>query len=369
MPMMFRRRRVDLVRIPVLAVLVSGMLQAPGASAAPERPRAEIVALSSPAIMLREPTRAALLAAARAGDVLVVAGERGAILRSTDDGATWRQAAVPVSTGLTDLVFVDALRGFAIGHFGVVLATTDGGANWTLKLDGFYVGELALAATEGTADTGARRRAERLEQQGPDKPFLSLDWWNGTLSVFGAFSMATSTADGGDHWHYMADELEDSDESHPYGATRIGGDLYLAGELGLVMRRRAGERDFTSLPSPYEGTFFGILTTRSGGLLTYGLLGHAFLSTDDGESWQAVETGTQATINAGTVLSDGTLVLATADGRLLVARGDMDRFEPAGPRIPMPLTDLVETPAGDILVTGLGGLTLIPRDRLAGSGS
>lgn len=367
MPMQNRHRGGRLAL--ALAILTIGTAPVSGASAAPERPRAEILALSTPAVALRQPTRAALLAAARAGDALVVAGERGVILRSADGGATWEQARVPVGVGITDLVFTDPVHGFAIGHFGAVLATDDGGASWGLKLDGYGAGEQALATVGAETPAGARRRAERLEQQGADKPFLSLDWWNGTLSVFGAFSMAFSTTDAGAHWSYLATELEASDEAHPYGATRLGGDLYLAGELGLLMRRRAGETDFKLLSSPYEGSFFGILATPTGGLIAFGLLGHAFLSLDAGESWQRVETGTEATINAVTALHDGTLVMATADGRLLLSRDGGRRFEAAARRVPMLLTDLLETPAGDLLVTGLGGLTLVPRAQLTGSGS
>ena len=63
---------------------------------------------------------------------------------STDGGATWKQSAVPVSSDLTAVYFVDENRGWTVGHDGVVLHTDDGGDAWRLQLDGRKVNELLL---------------------------------------------------------------------------------------------------------------------------------------------------------------------------------------------------------------------------------
>ena len=74
---------------------------------------------------------------ARGGDQAVVAvGQRGHALRSTDNGKSWSQASVPVSSDLTAVQFVDSRVGYAVGHDGVVLRTADGGATWSRVLDG-----------------------------------------------------------------------------------------------------------------------------------------------------------------------------------------------------------------------------------------
>ena len=72
-----------------------------------------------------------LLDAARAGKRLIAAGERGRIFLSDDEGATWRPAVSPSQATLTTLYFLDARQGWAAGHDGVVLHSTDGGATWT----------------------------------------------------------------------------------------------------------------------------------------------------------------------------------------------------------------------------------------------
>ena len=77
-----------------------------------------------------------LLGVANAGSRVVAVGERGMAIYSDDGGSSWNQASVPVSVTLTVVRFLNDHRGFAAGHNGVLLGTTDAGANWEKILDG-----------------------------------------------------------------------------------------------------------------------------------------------------------------------------------------------------------------------------------------
>jgi hypothetical protein len=73
-----------------------------------------------------------LLDLAVAGNRLVAVGERGHVLISDDQGATWRQAkSVPTRVMLTAVFFVDGQYGWAVGHDETIINTVDGGDNWT----------------------------------------------------------------------------------------------------------------------------------------------------------------------------------------------------------------------------------------------
>jgi len=86
-----------------------------------------------PAMHLAHPTRAQMLAAARAGSRSVAVGDHGTVILS-DDGKTWRQAKdVPTSVLLTSVCFVDDKQGWAVGHWGEILHTEDGGETWKLQ--------------------------------------------------------------------------------------------------------------------------------------------------------------------------------------------------------------------------------------------
>ena len=80
-----------------------------------------------PAATGRNVANALLLDATRVGERIVAVGERGIVLYSDDDGASWKQAAVPVDATLTAVTFADAQHGWVTGHDAVILATVDGG--------------------------------------------------------------------------------------------------------------------------------------------------------------------------------------------------------------------------------------------------
>lgn len=77
-----------------------------------------------------------LLGVSRAGDRLVAVGERGHILYSDDSGKSWHQAEVPVRQVLTNVYFTSPEKGWAVGHDALILTTEDGGATWRIQYDG-----------------------------------------------------------------------------------------------------------------------------------------------------------------------------------------------------------------------------------------
>ena len=55
----------------------------------------------------------------------------GAIVATTDGGATWRTPSPDQNWGYVGASFVDAMNGWVVGLYGEILATADGGATWT----------------------------------------------------------------------------------------------------------------------------------------------------------------------------------------------------------------------------------------------
>ena len=66
-----------------------------------------------------------------AGSRLVVVGERGHVLLSDDNGASWAQASVPVRVLLTAVHMRGERTGWAVGHDATILRTRDDGETWT----------------------------------------------------------------------------------------------------------------------------------------------------------------------------------------------------------------------------------------------
>ncbi len=314
-------------------------------------------AMQRPALSSAKAENSTLLAVTRAGARLVAAGERGIILISDDNGASWRQAHVPTSVNLTALRFIDEQRGWAVGHMGMVLHTQDGGLNWHKQLDGVEAARLAVEAVRDSEDAREIKLADYLVSDGPDKPFFDI-WMDeqGRGFVIGAFNLIFRTDDGGKHWRYWSPRMKNPFGLHLYGIARHGEDFIIAGEQGMLLRSRDGGEHFTPLEAPYEGSWFGILATRDGTLLVYGLRGNAFFSSDGGGSWQPCETGSRAGFSAATELADGRIVLANQAGQLFASTDAGRSFHPLAGLPGMPFAALTQADSGELILGSLRGL-------------
>lgn len=321
---------------------------------------ADLGALKHPAVLSSTSLSAAMLAVTRVGSRLVAVGERGVILLSDDNGGSWRQARTPVRASLTAVQFVDDQVGWAVGHLGVILHTRDGGLTWTRQLDGIQAAALFAQAAEAVTPPAlvepARAYARLLTQDGPDKPFLALrfsDAKNGI--VVGAYNLALVTRDGGSSWQPLSQNLPNPRSLHLYGISRIDNTIVIVGEQGLILRSDDGGHSFSALPSPYKGSWFGVMSARDGAWVVYGLRGSAYRSTDRGGSWEKAQTGVPASLTGGLLLRDGSLLLVAQTGDLLYSADGGRSFEPRSAAMPTAIADVMEAADGSLTFATLRG--------------
>ena len=281
--------------------------------------------MDQPALTISDPQDVALIAMAYKAGRLVAVGEHGVIVISEDKGVSWHQAASPVSVTLTSVHFVSSTEGFITGQFGVVLRTQNSGQTWTRVLDGITAAHLAVtaaaqmvaAAPQDPTALAALAEAHRLVAQGPDKPFFDSyfsDAQNGF--VIGAYNLIYRTADGGRSWTAWMSHTGNTKRFHLYAIAADGGDIYIAGEQGLVLRSIDGGQSFQQLSTPYAGSFFSVATAPSGEVVIAGLEGNAFRSVDQGVSWQQINGLPPVGIVSATFGSDQKLWLANQAGQI-----------------------------------------------------
>ncbi|THF55173.1 WD40/YVTN/BNR-like repeat-containing protein [Pseudothauera rhizosphaerae] len=320
------------------------------------------------------------LAVARAGERLVAVGVRGTVLLSDDHGRSWRQArAVPVSVALTDVHFPTAQEGWAVGHSGVALHSTDGGETWTRVLDGREIARIVLEDARARVDGGddstaaarALRDAERLVEEGPDKPLLAVHFADGGRGwVVGAYGLALVTQDGGRSWQSLVGRIPNPRGNHLYRIQADGDALLIAGEQGVLFRSADGGESFEKISTPYGGTFFGALALDGGGLLAYGLRGNAWRGEEGGESgaaWTQVAIDLPVTLTGAQRLEDGSIVLADESGRLLRSTDGARSFAPLPAAAATGLSGLAQAADGALIVAGARGLARIEPAHLAPS--
>lgn len=310
--------------------------------------------------------KAMLLAVTRAGNRLVAVGERGLVLTSEDNGAGWKQAAVPVSVLLTGVRFASADAGWVVGHGGVVLRTDDGGHTWRKSLDGGQAAALLLKSVRndaGSGDDAVRRlaEAERLAKDGADKPFFDIltDGENKAL-VIGAYGLAYRTEDGGKSWVPWQAHIANPKGAHLHAISAADDAVYIAGEQGLFLASRDKGHSFAAVKTPYTGSYFGVAAISAQKLLLFGLRGKSYWSSDGGATWQPCSTGIEASFNGATVLGDGSVLMVSQAGHVLRSTDEGRSFQPV-PALPTPFVGVAQAADGGIVLVGARGAMRLPK--------
>ena len=312
-------------------------------------------ALDRPALPVKMPERAVLMAAAQAGSAWIVVGERGIVLRSEDGGRHWRQIASPVSVTLTAVRFADDRHGFAVGHGGTVLVTEDGGRRWVRRLDGRQLADVLLTQAQARQDAAAIKAAQQLQTDGADKPLLDvLVFGPGRALVVGAYGLALATEDSGQTWTSRSDRFDNPKGLHLYAVRQRGKRIAVAGEQGLAFASDDDGQTFRRLTLPYQGSFFTLELPSEHEIVLAGLRGQVWQSPDDGQTWQALSLPMPVSVVASQLTSDGTLLLANQAGFVLARRGGV--LVPLQPNPLPPLTGLAVGSDGHLLALSVQGV-------------
>ena len=346
-----------------IAVLVGGMTRAEEPTGLPKG--ADV--LERPATPSALAATKLLIGMARAGDAYVAVGPRGHIVVSGDGGKTWKQAKVPVSSDLTAVWFASPTLGWAVGHDGVVLATTDGGLTWAKQLDGRVAAQITLAdiQAKAAADPASEElqallaESQRNVDMGPDKPFLDV-WFESETTGFvvGAYNLIYHTTDGGKTWTSWFDRVPNPQFMSLYSIRPVGAEVYVSGEQGTFFRLDRATERFEARPVDYQGSLFGVVDAGDA-VLTFGLKGNVFRSADGGKTWGKVDSQLQATVVAGATLGPRDVVLADQGGRVVRSRDGGQTFEKVALPQTRPITSVIDAGGGRLGLTGPFGVAIV----------
>jgi photosystem II stability/assembly factor-like uncharacterized protein len=316
-------------------------------------------ALESSALASRLIERSVLVDIVSTGSRLVAVGERGHFLLSDDAGYSWRQAVVPATVTLTSVHFPTPQKGWAVGHSGVILHSSDGGEHWIVQLDGRQSAELLELTYRHSRDSALKQRVDRLLSDGPDKPLLSVHFRDEKTGwAVGAYGTAFATVDGGKRWKPILERIPNDDERHLYAVHERQDGLYLAGEQGQVWRLAPGAQDFESIKLPAISTAFDVFSAPDGALMATGLGGRVFRSTDRGTHWTTLEPAGKAAFTSA-VAWQGRLVIANEAGQVFSSRDGGRTFQ-ALEVPPFPVSSLASGRDGQLVAVGpLGVKTLV----------
>lgn len=185
-------------------------------------------------------------------------GDYGTILRTTDGGLTWKKQNSGVTNFLYSAFFTDANRGHVVGTSGVVLRTTDGGNTWTSQ-------------TIGTVTNH----------------YSGLYFINHNLGwTVGAGGTVLRTTDSGVSWSLIYyGGTSDSWLQGVFFTDSLNG--FVTGNVNGTLRRTTdGGFTWTDIPSGETGPLYKVtFTDKHHGIAVGGQYGTILRTTDSGISW------------------------------------------------------------------------------------
>lgn len=313
-----------------LSLLSCAVLSAPVLAA--DAPAADTVY----AVESAKAAKSLMLDVVHAGKRLVAVGDRGHILYSDDQGATWTQAKVPTRQLLTAVFFVDDKHGWAVGHDAQILASEDGGVTWV-------------------------KQFEDLKREAP-----LLDVWFKDLNsgfAVGAYGALLETTDGGKNWADVSDRLDNTDQFHlnAIAAVKDAG-LFVVGEQGSMFRSADWGQTWEKLEGPYQGSLFGVIgTAQPDTLLAYGLRGNLFRSTDFGSTWAPIELkaargSLEFGLSGATLLDDGSIVIVGNGGSVISSSDNGQTFTVFNRPDRISVSAVTAAGNGNLILAGQGGV-------------
>jgi photosystem II stability/assembly factor-like uncharacterized protein len=229
-----------------------------------------------------------------------VVGDDGVIFRTDDRGTSWTVVDSPpgVNSSLLKIAVADAHRFCAGGAHGVLLCTSDGGATWSLQkfrdiafFDVTYsdpsnvwaVGEFATLMH--SADSGKTWQVVKGGEIGTGDPLFAIAFDGHQGLAVGLIGSSLQTSDGGKSW--QAHELPIGHRSL-YTLSTVPsqpGEFYAAGENGLGVLINNGE--VTTVSSGVANDIAtSAFSTHLG--LAAGLSGTLIRSDDGGHHWRSL---------------------------------------------------------------------------------
>ena len=290
---------------------------------------------TEPAELTPYATQTASMAVTMAGKRLVAVGAQGMILLSDDAGRHFRQArGVPIAATLTAVSFPDPDHGWAVGNWGAILRTQDGGETWQLQRSDLHA----------------------------DVPLFGVYFKNAKEGwATGLWSLLLTTNDGGASWRVIKPPAE-------HGADRTGLNFYaifpagpdtllIPAEQGKVVQSTDGGASWKTIDTGYTGSFWSGLALHSGAILLGGLRGSIYRSSDGGITWRRIPSTGRSSVTGFVQLADGSITASALDGVMLSSTDDGLTFTQSQRPDRAALTSVISGDGHDLVFTSEDGPT------------
>jgi photosystem II stability/assembly factor-like uncharacterized protein len=180
-------------------------------------------------------------------------GAFGSVYSTTDGGQHWTLANTPTTQHLYGVSFADAKNGWAVGRSGEIIHTQDGGATWT-------------------------------EQKGPStKHLFKVEFTSATEGwAVGDWGLLIHTSDAGATWEDRSIPEDKILYAIDFADAQNG---WIVGEFGTILKTADGGQTWTKQTVATQKTFFGVAAASPEQAWTVGIDGLVARTKDGGATW------------------------------------------------------------------------------------
>ena len=220
-------------------------------------------------------------------------------------------------------VAFEGSQGIAVGNYGLIVDSADGGRTWTAQANpptdlalltvARNAGHCIAAGQEGQVLISSDCKQWTVVHLSADIRILDVTLQaNGTAYAVGGFGTLLKSTDWGKSWTPLAMDWsqtnEDGAQPHLYRVhVDDKGEVTVAGEFELVLTSSDGGAHWAVR---HKGTrsLFGLAFAPDGSIYAVGQEGLILKSADHGTTWSALNSGTKTVLTSIIALPDGHLV-------------------------------------------------------------
>jgi len=189
-------------------------------------------------------------------------GVFGSVYHTTDGGKHWDLQQTPTTQHLYSVSFTDVKNGWAVGRSGEIINTPDGGVHWVKQ------------------QSNTQKHLFKVEFLDPKEGWAVGDW-----------GLAIHTADGGATW----EDRSISEDQILYSidfADRDNG--WMVGEFGSIRRTTDGGKTWVKQQVSTQKTFFGVAAVSKDKAWAVGIDGLVARTKDGGATWEIQQGQSEA---------------------------------------------------------------------------
>lgn len=243
---------------------------------------------------------------------------------------------------------MDGRNGLAVGDFGLVVETGDGGKSWSRQAKaptsmGLFAvtrkaGHCIVGGQQGQIFTADNCKQWRAAATSTNARILSVALNDsGVAYAVGGFGTLLKSTDWGKNWQPLSLDWkaysDDGADPHLYDVhVAANGDVTLVGEFEIVLRSRDGGASWSQLHRG-KRSLFGLTVLENGDAYAVGQEGLILKAGGNGGPWKELGSGTKSILTGIAARADGRVVVSGIYTILYSADGggswQMDQSRPA----------------------------------------